>query len=103
MLSPIDRRRTVPLWIVLAAGVLLIGGAMTCRKEAADAINDASRWTSPDGLPLDWAGDGMQCPACDAGKLWHQSGYSYRCGGCGRTVQVRRDPQSATFAFEFSH
>jgi hypothetical protein len=85
-----SRFRSVPFWPTLIGLALLCGAAVTCHKEAADAINDASRWTNVRGAPLDAADDVMVCPDCQ-GDLVRSAGYDYRCKHCGATMQVKRD------------
>lgn len=73
-----SRFRSVPFWPTLIGLTLICGAAITCRKEAADAINDNSLWTRADGLPMDHAGNLLKCPNC-GGVAWFQGDYRYRC------------------------
>lgn len=83
------RLRAVPFWPTLIGLALILGAAVTCRKQVGEVVNDAALWETADGRPLDNAGDGLRCPDCEGGILWWRQGYEYHCNKCGRTLRAR--------------
>ncbi|MDZ4687553.1 MAG: hypothetical protein SH850_20980 [Planctomycetaceae bacterium] len=86
------RFRSVPLLPTVIACALLLGAVVTCRKEAADAINDNHQWTRADGLPMDHAGNLLKCPDCGRSD-WFQDDHHYRCENpdCRASFEARYD------------
>lgn len=81
--------RSLPLWVVLLAGALLLGVGLTCR-ETFDSAGRAALYESASGDPLDWPGNVAPCPACPGQLETEQGPYRMRCTQCGGGFLVRR-------------
>jgi hypothetical protein len=79
-----------PLVLVVGMVAALTGGVsiahhMTTSFDAA-------------GRPLDWAGDGIKCPKCQASLSW-QWRHRYRCRGCEANIEARCDSTTREITF----
>ncbi|HUQ70892.1 MAG TPA: hypothetical protein VM165_15290 [Planctomycetaceae bacterium] len=95
------RFRSVPLLPAVIACALLLGAMVTCRKEAADAINDNRLWTRADGLPMDHAGNLLKCYECGS-PAWFQDDHHYQCENphCRVNFEARYDSATGEIRME---
>jgi len=85
-------------WPMLFVGVFLLGSLATCRNAATEAVHNAALWDDAQGHPLDYAGDGLKCPACRGVLRW-QRAYDYRCQACPTTLQARYHSETGQIEF----